>query len=82
MGATNELITQGTVQQTIAVNGGKTYTFSFFAKSNTDSGKLYANIDVQDAEGNGKNIYRQFSVTEDFEQYSITITRITQRTVP
>ncbi len=60
--------------QTVNVDGGKTYTFSFYAKANTETGKLYAKIDVQDADGNGDDKYRQFSVSEEFEQYSITIT--------
>ena len=68
--------------QTVAVNSGKNYTFSLYAKSNLSSlgetDRLYMRIIAEDEEGNETSKSRQITPTENFEQYSITISTETE----
>lgn len=75
-------VTNSLQSQIIAVNGGKIYTFSFYAKSNLSSlgetDGLYMRITAEDEEGNETSKSRQISPTQNFEQYSITISTETE----
>ena len=71
---TNEL-----QSQTVSVDGGGSYTFSLYAKSNlsslSDSDRLYMRITAEDEDGNETTESRQLTLTENFEQYSITVSK-------
>ena len=77
-------VTNALQSQTIAVNGGKTYTFSFYAKSNlstaTENNKLYMRITAMDKDENESPKAIQIVLTENFEQYSVTTTSETEIT--
>ena len=77
-------VTNALQSQTIAVNGGKTYTFSFYAKSNlstaTENNKLYMRITAMDKDENESPKAIQIVPTENFEQYSVTTTSETEIT--
>ena len=68
--------------QTVAVNSGKNYTFSLYAKSNlsslSETDRLYMRITAEDEEGNETSKSRQITPTSNFEQYSITISTETE----
>ncbi len=68
--------------QTIAVNGGNTYTFTVQAKSNlselTNTDRLYISITAEDEDGNATTQSKQLMPTDEFEQYSVTVTKDTE----
>ena len=62
--------------QTVSVNGGKNYTFSFYAKNASDvspNEKLCVEISAKDATGSKTTESRGFDLTDEFKQYSITV---------
>ncbi len=69
--------------QTVAVNGGKNYTFSFYAKNASEASaneKLWVEISAKDSSGNKTTESRGFDLTDEFEQYSITVSKTTEIT--
>lgn len=74
-------ISTDTQKQTITVNGGNAYTFSVYAKSNltetSSTDKLYVAMTAKDENGSKTLESRSFTLTENFEQYSITVTKDT-----
>ena len=69
--------------QTVAVNGGKNYTFSFYAKKASEaspSEMLWVEISAKDETGSKTTESRGFYLTDDFEQYSITVSKTTEIT--
>ena len=65
--------------QTVAVNGGDSYTFSLYAKSNLaetqNTDRLYISISAEDEDGSVTSESRQLTLTENFEQYSVTVSK-------
>lgn len=75
-------VTSALQNQTIAVNGGKSYTFSLYVKSLltdlTEEDRLYISITAENENGNKASSSRQVAPTENFELYSVTISTETE----
>ena len=59
--------------QTISVNGATAYTFSLYAKSSFENAELDIQITAKNSDESSTNKSKKIYPTEDFEQYSVTV---------